>query len=143
MDGTQGESLVTSFVLLALFHFPGRLLIQPFAVVITLIPIHSQPNLPSTRSFVLSKASPIISLGRSSKREGRNREPACDNGWFDSRVMSRDHAELSISQKNKVDYYSTMRFARATVLILHPGCLHSGLWLNPWHLAQQPQTDSR
>ncbi|KAJ5753938.1 uncharacterized protein N7511_008091 [Penicillium nucicola] len=39
---------------------------------------------------------PVL-IGRASKREARKRAPADDNGWFDSRVMSRDHALLSIS----------------------------------------------
>ncbi|KAJ5574052.1 uncharacterized protein N7459_008479 [Penicillium hispanicum] len=78
-------------------------------VSVTLIPLDS--CFPLTRSFTLSNDKSYIPIGRSSKREVKSRIPAKDNGWFDSRVMSRDHAELSLHPEKKIiclsDYGST------------------------------------
>jgi hypothetical protein len=60
------------------------------------------PESSITRSFTLSSRNPVFEIGRSSKREVKNRTPAKDNGWFDSRVMSRDHAELGFNMDKEV-----------------------------------------
>lgn len=60
------------------------------------------PESSITRTFTLSRCNPIAQIGRSSKREVKNRTPAKDNGWFDSRVMSRDHAELGFNMDKEV-----------------------------------------
>ncbi|KAJ6167002.1 Vacuolar protein sorting-associated protein 64 [Penicillium chermesinum] len=74
---------------------------------------HSQP-----RHFTFSSSNNnILSIGRASKRGPHERIPAHDNGWFESRVMSRDHAELSFNPVNQ------------TVQIKDLGSTH-GTWLN-------------
>lgn len=67
-----------------------------------LSPVNFDAEVALVRSFTLSTSEPSIEIGRCSKRGLRNRTPAKDNAWFDSRVMSRDHAELSISLETKV-----------------------------------------
>lgn len=96
-------------------------------VAVTLVPADSGETCPASRSFTLSEANPSITLGRSSKRESQNRDPANDNGWFDSRVMSREHAELSICQDRK-DIY-----------ICDSGSTH-GTWLNNLKLITDEKT---
>ncbi|KAJ5174678.1 uncharacterized protein N7482_000555 [Penicillium canariense] len=68
--------------------------------LITLKPL--SPDSSFTRSFTLSSRNPVFEIGRSSKRGAKNRTPGKDNGWFDSRVMSRDHAELAFSRIQEV-----------------------------------------
>lgn len=69
------------------------------AVVITLIPLsHDLPP----RTLTLSKELPPVSIGRSSQSEKKKRIPAEDNAWFDSRVVSRQHAELSLGFEKEV-----------------------------------------
>jgi hypothetical protein len=76
------------------------------------------PESSITRTFTLSRRNPVVEIGRSSKREVKNRTPAKDNGWFDSRVMSRDHAELGFNMdKEKM------------IFIRDFGSTH-GTWLN-------------
>jgi len=67
-----------------------------------LTPVNVDAELALVRSFTLSASEPSIEIGRCSKREVKNRIPAKDNAWFDTRVMSRDHAELSISLDTQV-----------------------------------------
>ncbi|KAJ5211875.1 uncharacterized protein N7498_003521 [Penicillium cinerascens] len=80
-------------------------------VSVVLSPVNFDAKVSLVRSFTLSTSEPSIEIGRCSKRGLRNRTPAKDNAWFDSRVMSRDHAELSISLETKnlyiCDYGST------------------------------------
>ncbi|KAJ5792670.1 uncharacterized protein N7503_008648 [Penicillium pulvis] len=59
---------------------------------VTLIPLGIDNDV--TRQITLGNTNQTIIIGRSSKRGLKNRLPHQDNGWFDSRVMSRDHAEL-------------------------------------------------
>ncbi|KAJ5290295.1 uncharacterized protein N7443_010548 [Penicillium atrosanguineum] len=66
-------------------------------VSVVLSPVNLNAELALVRSFTLSASNPTIEIGRCSKRGIKNRSPAQDNAWFDSRVMSRDHAELSIA----------------------------------------------
>lgn len=70
------------------------------AVVITLLPV--LPDGIPLRTLTLSRDNPAALIGRSSKREEKNRIPDKKNAWFDSRVMSRDHAKLSICLDKKV-----------------------------------------
>ncbi|OQD76029.1 hypothetical protein PENDEC_c005G03227 [Penicillium decumbens] len=80
-------------------------------VSVVLTPVNVDAELALVRSFTLSASEPSIEIGRCSKREVKNRIPAKDNAWFDTRVMSRDHAELSISLDTRniyiCDYGST------------------------------------
>ncbi|OOQ86508.1 hypothetical protein PEBR_21047 [Penicillium brasilianum] len=100
------------------------------------------PESSITRSFTLSNSNPIFEIGRSSKREVKNRTPAKDNGWFDSRVMSRDHAELGFNMDNEVSShylpfssfprrmgYAEPRYSQKMIYIRDFGSTH-GTWLN-------------
>ncbi|KAI9374230.1 hypothetical protein BJX61DRAFT_325311 [Aspergillus egyptiacus] len=68
-----------------------------------------------------------IEIGRASKRESKNLAPALDNALFDSRVMSRRHAILSVSLQTKLAY------------ITDPGSMH-GTWLNKKKLLKDERT---
>ncbi|KAJ5819999.1 hypothetical protein N7474_005590 [Penicillium riverlandense] len=94
-------------------------------VVITLLPV--LPDGIPLRTLTLSQDNPLISIGRSSKREEKNRIPDKKNAWFDSRVMSRDHAKLSICLDKKAVY------------ICDYGSTH-GTWLNNARLSKNEQT---
>ncbi|KAJ5235227.1 uncharacterized protein N7469_004395 [Penicillium citrinum] len=85
-------------------------------VTIELIPIDDWENFPSFRTLTLTRANPTITIGRSSKRKGPDRMPAINNGWFESRVMSREHAELSISQDQEAIYVRDVCSAHGTWL---------------------------
>ncbi|EPS30066.1 hypothetical protein PDE_05016 [Penicillium oxalicum 114-2] len=80
---------------------------------------------PLTRTFTLSSSNPSIEIGRSSKREGKRRTPAPDNGWFDSRVMSRDHAELALDS-----------VVEKSIVLRDCGSTH-GTWLNGFRLSSE------
>jgi hypothetical protein len=71
-------------------------------VSVVLAPINVDADVALVRSFTLSASEPTVEIGRCSKRGLKNRTPAKDNAWFDSRVMSREHAELSIGLDTKV-----------------------------------------
>lgn len=70
-----------------------------FVVSVVLTPLSSGHTL--ARTFTLSEDHPDFEIGRSSKRDVKNRSPASDNGWFDSGVMSRTHAKFSLEEKVK------------------------------------------
>ncbi|KAJ5115138.1 hypothetical protein NUU61_000897 [Penicillium alfredii] len=78
-------------------------------VSVSLVPLFA--DTPPLRTITLSEDNPNVSIGRASRREIKNRFPAKENGWFDSRVMSREHAELSFCAKTRTvyicDYEST------------------------------------
>ncbi|KAJ5760432.1 hypothetical protein N7520_007588 [Penicillium odoratum] len=59
---------------------------------VTLLPLGTDYAI--AREFTLSDTNYSIMIGRASKRGLKNRFADPENGWFDSRVMSRDHAEL-------------------------------------------------
>ncbi|KAJ5124492.1 uncharacterized protein N7515_008317 [Penicillium bovifimosum] len=69
-------------------------------VTVTLLPLFTDTHLP--RTIDLTKDDMTIAIGRSSKREGRKRNPENANAWFESRVMSRDHALLTYSPEEKM-----------------------------------------
>ncbi|KAI0885916.1 uncharacterized protein GGS22DRAFT_135953 [Annulohypoxylon maeteangense] len=64
-------------------------------VTINLIlrPIDLEPSV-HKREFTLSRQRPSIRIGRASKVPAKGFVAAVDNAWFDSPVMSRQHAEL-------------------------------------------------
>ncbi|KAJ6115662.1 hypothetical protein N7523_006079 [Penicillium sp. IBT 18751x] len=76
---------------------PDSVNMSDVQVSVVLSPVNLNAELALVRSFTLSVPNPTIQIGRCSKRGVKNRSPAQDNAWFDSRVMSRDHAELSIA----------------------------------------------
>jgi hypothetical protein len=49
-----------------------------------------------TRNLTLTPDSDIIPIGRASKSVNKNILGAVDNAWFDSPVMSREHAKMSL-----------------------------------------------
>lgn len=68
----------------------------------------SSINPPSTFSYpqrrlFLTKDNPIMDIGRTSKRNSAL-EAAKNNGWFDSAVMSRDHAQIQFDSNNQQVY---------------------------------------
>ncbi|KAJ0119312.1 hypothetical protein J7T55_013550 [Diaporthe amygdali] len=48
----------------------------------------------SERRVVLTQSRPVLKIGRSSNRSSLGLTPMLNNGYFDSPVMSRDHAEI-------------------------------------------------
>lgn len=46
------------------------------------------------RRVVLTQSRPVLKIGRSSNRSSLGLTPMLNNGYFDSPVMSRDHAEI-------------------------------------------------
>ncbi|KAJ5155981.1 hypothetical protein N7492_008784 [Penicillium capsulatum] len=89
-------------------------------VSVTLSPLDASLEFP--RTFKLSRETQVIPIGRSSKRGPHVRTPAKDNGWFDSRVMSRDHADLVLCLEKNIIY---LRDCSST----------HGTWLNNHRLA--------
>ncbi|CRG88398.1 hypothetical protein PISL3812_05428 [Talaromyces islandicus] len=83
-------------------------------VVVTLTPVYAPDSLPF-RSLTFASNDDTAPLGRASKSESKNLMPAHDNAWFDSRVMSRDHAVLSVSLETQ------------TVFIRDHGSMHGTL----------------
>lgn len=57
-----------------------------------------------TRAFVLRSPTYAIRIGRGSKSGNRELFPASYNAWFDSRVMSREHAVLKADPDTRVSY---------------------------------------
>jgi hypothetical protein len=51
---------------------------------------------------VLDEENNSIILGRSSKSQSKGCVAAKDNGWYNSAVMSREHAEIMADMENKV-----------------------------------------
>ncbi|KAL4933075.1 FHA domain protein [Aspergillus undulatus] len=70
-----------------------------------------------SRSLTFNNPTDRIEIGRASKRENKNLAPSPHNALFDSRVMSRIHAVLRVSQEKKLVY------------VCDPGSMH-GTWLN-------------
>lgn len=46
------------------------------------------------RRIILTQSRPTLKIGRSSNRSVMGLTPTLDNGYFDSPVMSREHAEI-------------------------------------------------
>ncbi|PWY91379.1 FHA domain protein [Aspergillus sclerotioniger CBS 115572] len=61
--------------------------------VVTLYPLSTSDDFPY-RSLDFTPEINHVNIGRASKRESKNLIPAKNNGLFDSRVMSRNHAKL-------------------------------------------------
>lgn len=70
-------------------------------VVVTLTPVYSPDTLPF-RSLTFLSNNDTVPVGRASKSENKNLVPCHDNGWFDSRVMSREHAVIGVKMEDKV-----------------------------------------
>ncbi|OJJ33790.1 hypothetical protein ASPWEDRAFT_28985 [Aspergillus wentii DTO 134E9] len=70
---------------------------------VTLHPLFQPDSLPF-RSLTFFTDSDSFNIGRASKREAKNLAPAHHNAWFDSRVMSRNHAKLGVSMDKQHVY---------------------------------------
>lgn len=70
-------------------------------MVVTLTPVYLPDTLPF-RTLTLVEDGDCISVGRASKSESKQLIPAHNNAWFDSRVMSRNHADICASFEEKV-----------------------------------------
>ncbi|RGP65551.1 sarcolemmal membrane-associated [Fusarium sporotrichioides] len=73
-------------------------------VLITLSSVDPPPNFAFKRRHIfLSKKNPTIQIGRTSKRKTFLEAGKC-NAWFDSAVMSRKHALLTLDAENQKVY---------------------------------------
>lgn len=93
----------------------------------TLVPIFDDTY--PLRTLTITDNDKTVAIGRASKRETRKRSPATENAWFESRVMSRDHAYLNIPPDQNVssDLHKSDYTASLTSLI---DGFHYRLWLN-------------
>lgn len=66
----------------------------------TLVPLFE--DLYPLRTLTITDNDKTVPIGRASKRENRNRNPTAENAWFESQVMSRDHALLKILPNQNV-----------------------------------------
>ncbi|CAN8106151.1 unnamed protein product [Discula destructiva] len=82
------------------------------------------------RRLLLTESDPIITLGRSSSRPALNLQPAVTNGWYNSPVMSRNHAQLEADFNNE------------TVGIRDYGSMH-GTFLNNKKISSDAPTGIR
>jgi len=57
---------------------------------------------PSERLLNLNPDAPTIQIGRASKSPTKNLSAAVSNAWFDSPVMSRNHAEIVFNPQDGV-----------------------------------------
>jgi hypothetical protein len=71
--------------------------------VVTLYPLF-QPDVLPFRSLTFAPDTEFVKIGRASKREAKGLVPAHHNALFESRVMSRDHAQLRVSFEKKVGH---------------------------------------
>ncbi|RHZ60796.1 FHA domain protein [Aspergillus thermomutatus] len=84
--------------------------------VVTLYPLF-QPDVLPFRSLTFAPDTDFVKIGRASKREAKGLVPAHHNALFESRVMSRDHAQLRVC------------FEKKDVYIRDNGSMH-GTWVN-------------
>ncbi|KAJ5780759.1 hypothetical protein N7457_005919 [Penicillium paradoxum] len=73
-------------------------------VTVTLVPLFEDTH--PLRTLTFTRHDMPVAIGRASKRETRKRNPATENAWFESRVMSRDHAFLKISPDQNMVFIS-------------------------------------
>jgi pSer/pThr/pTyr-binding forkhead associated (FHA) protein len=99
---------------------------------------------PAERIFTLSPDRLSILIGRASKSISKGLLGATDNAWFDSPVMSRDHAELVFNTEDKVYPIShptaiSQANKNQTITIQDIGSMH-GTYLNTAELARKQPT---
>ena len=64
--------------------------------------------LPAERVLTLDIDETSIKVGRASKTLSKGLHAARENAWFDSPVMSRNHAELSFDPETRVSWHSRL-----------------------------------
>lgn len=84
-------------------------------VIIKLVADGNIKDLPE-RTIVLTRNHDTLQIGRASKVATKGFVAAADNAWFDSPVMSRNHAEIFADFDDKV---------RSTVLCHCPRIIYS------------------
>jgi hypothetical protein len=72
-----------------------------YAVIIKLIADDNIKDLPN-RTITLTHLNDTLQIGRASKVTTKGFVAAADNAWFDSPVMSRNHAEIVANVDEKV-----------------------------------------
>ncbi|KAJ5372395.1 hypothetical protein N7517_004401 [Penicillium concentricum] len=83
-------------------------------VTVTLVPLFEDTH--PLRTLTLTDNDITVAIGRASKRETRKRSPAAENAWFESRVMSRDHAFLNIPPDQNMVFISDCGSTHGTFL---------------------------
>lgn len=77
------------------------MLIVPDTALITLTPLGAPPQ-ETPRVFAITPIRNHVDVGRASKNESKGLVAAKDNAWFDSPIMSRQHARFDASTDHKV-----------------------------------------
>ncbi|OJD13187.1 hypothetical protein AJ78_06330 [Emergomyces pasteurianus Ep9510] len=98
----------------------------PLSVAVTLTPLNFEDPI-ERRFFTLSSGTDEIVIGRSSKVPTKALSPARDNAWFDSRVMSRRHAIITVCPQKK------------ELSVTDTASMH-GTWLNGTKLVSNNRT---
>ncbi|KAF3023802.1 hypothetical protein E8E15_002438 [Penicillium rubens] len=83
-------------------------------VTVTLVPLFEDTH--PLRTLTITDSDKTVAIGRASKREARKRIPAAENAWFESRVMSRDHAFLNIPSDQNVVFIADCGSTHGTFL---------------------------
>lgn len=78
-------------------------------VIITLTPLSNPGD--CVRNLELSSTKNTIYIGRASKNETKGLLADRSNAWFDSPIMSRQHAALSMSSLPKVSSHANIHEA--------------------------------
>lgn len=90
------------------------------------------------RRIVLTGSSPTLQIGRASNRLALGLQSETANAWFDSPVMSRNHARISADIANKVcrTFSQQARCLRPSTNMT-AGCVHRGHEIYAWDLPQR------
>ncbi|KKZ64698.1 hypothetical protein EMCG_09409 [[Emmonsia] crescens] len=95
-------------------------------LAVTLTPLNFKDPV-ERRVLTLSSDTDQIVIGRSSKEPTKDLKPAPNNAWFDSRVMSRSHAIITVCQQKE------------QVSVTDTKSMH-GTWLNGTKLVSNNKT---
>lgn len=99
--------------------------------VVTLTPIGAPYEL--ERVFSLNLVTEQVGIGRASRNPAKGLTAAGDNAWFDSPIMSRQHAKFSLpSLWGNVSARSWQFQLNATTLTPFEGHISSRLRIYPW-----------
>ncbi|KAJ4133507.1 hypothetical protein NW768_005093 [Fusarium equiseti] len=83
-------------------------------VLITLKSVNPPPDFAfKERRIFLTRQNPTMKIGRTSKKKSSLEATKC-NAWFDSPVMSREHAALQFDAKNQKVYVEDMKSLHGT-----------------------------